>query len=216
MWTETHSKNAITAAPNSLLCSSDIRQTTFLMQKAKTTLPCQSFPSRRNHLVRSQPWSTLAFGWDLWRSQLFSSLFSNCSNWPFPTLPSIYSFKDLWGRGDCVANHNTWWHQVDIYESAKKFIMFFQTIKNTNWKPSCSHGKERNGNTKWSQTVPPPSKKNRKYGLETATVLFSSQEGWRWREFLWPGINPSPLGQEDRPKCWLSWCNSGVQQTLLL
>lgn len=62
--------------------------------------------------------------------------------------------------------------------SAKKLIMFFQTIKNTNWKPSCSCGKEHNGNTKWSQVVPPPSKKNRKQGLEMATVLIAGQEGW--------------------------------------
>lgn len=82
----------------------------------------------------------------------FAPAFSQCLNWLFPTPPSTYNLKDLGGKGDHVANHNTRCHKVDIYESAKKLIMFFQTIKNTIGKPPCSCGKEHNGNTngpKW-------------------------------------------------------------------
>ena len=180
------------------------------MQKAKTIPPCQSFPSRRDHLVRSQSLGGISEG------HSNAPALSQCLNWPLPTLSSIYSLKDFWGRGNRVSSHNTGHHKVDIYESAKKFIMFFQTIKNTNWKPPCSCGNKYNRNTKWSQTVRLPSKKSRKYSLEMAPVLVASQEGWSLCDFLWTGINPSPPGQEGCLKFWLSWHNSGDQRTLPL
>lgn len=61
-----------------------------------------------------------------------------------------------------VEDHNTWCHKPDIYESLKRFLVFFQPIKNANRKPSCSCSKGLIGSKKRCQRVsfPPQRTEN--------------------------------------------------------
>lgn len=106
---------------------------------------------------------------------------SQCLNWLFPTLSSIYSLKDLQRRGDCVANHNTGCHKADIYESAEKFIIFFQTIKNTNGTTPVLMVESAIGTQNSPNQYLFLPKENRNYHLEMTTVLVAS---WKSLEMV--------------------------------